>query len=101
MIVYNISNKVNASIEAEWVSWQQTEHIPDIMATGQFIDYKFYRLLNEDGSEGPTYIVQYFALSLEECNRYINQFSPALRKKAIDQWGNQYIAFRTIMQSVD
>ena len=45
MIVYNISNKVETAIEADWVQWQQQEHIPAIMASGQFTDYKFYKLL--------------------------------------------------------
>jgi Domain of unknown function (DUF4286) len=101
MIVYNITNKVMPAVETAWVKWQQTEHIPEIMATGLFVEYKFYRLLNVDESEGITYIVQYFALSMEQYTAYINQFADTLRKKALMQWGNQFIAFRTLMQSVD
>ena len=65
MIVYNISMKVDPAIEKDWVQWQQQEHIPAIMATGQFSDYKFYKLLEEQTDESATYIVQYFAPSIE------------------------------------
>lgn len=101
MIVYNITIKIHPAIEKLWLQWQQQEHIPDIMATGQFTDYKFYRLLDQNEEDGITYIVQYFAPSVDHYNTYINQFSETLRKKAFAKWGDKFIAFRTVMQVVD
>jgi len=101
MIVYNISIKINNAIGAEWVDWQKEEHIPDVMATGQFYDVKFYRLLEQHESDDLTYIVQYFASSIDHYNTYIRDFAQSLRQKAFDKWGSQFIAFRTIMQAVD
>jgi Domain of unknown function (DUF4286) len=101
MIVYNISIRIHPAIEAEWISWQQQEHIPDIMATGQFVEYKFYRLLEQNESDGITYVIQYFCSSLDHYNTYINEFSATLRQKAFARWGDKFIAFRTIMQVVD
>jgi Domain of unknown function (DUF4286) len=100
MIVYNITIKIVPEIEEEWVRWQKEEHIPDVMSSGQFTDYKFYRLLEQNESDGITYIVQYFAPSLENYHRYINETAPLLRQKALDKWGNQFIAFRTVMEVV-
>lgn len=101
MIVYNISIKINNAIEEEWVRWQKTEHIPEVMSSGHFIDYKFYRLLEDEVSDSVIYIVQYFSQNMQEYNKYIDSFAAGLRQKALDRWGNQFIAFRTIMQSVD
>ena len=100
MIVYNISMKVETAIEMEWVSWQKKEHIPQMMATGQFIDYKFYRLLEEE-TDASTYIVQYFALDIQHYNKYIDFFAEDLRQKAFDKWGNKFISFRSVMQLVN
>lgn len=100
MVVYNITIKIVPEIEEEWVSWQKEEHIPDVMSSGQFTEYKFYRLLEENESDGITYIVQYFSTSINHYNIYIEKFAPALRQKALDKWGNKFIAFRTIMQVV-
>ncbi len=100
MIVYNISIKIIPEIEEEWVNWQKDEHIPDVMSSGQFTENKFYRLLEQNESDGITYVVQYFASSLENYNRYLNDMAPQLRQKALDKWGNQFIAFRTVMQVV-
>lgn len=101
MIVYNVTIKVDPAIEREWVNWQKEEHIPGIMATGQFTGYKFYKLLEQQETDGITYIVQYFAPSIDQYHTYIREFSPTLRQKAFDKWNNQFIAFRTIMQAVD
>ena len=100
MIVYNISIKIIPEIEEEWVRWQKEEHIPDVMSSGQFTEYKFFRLLEQNEHDGITYVVQYFASSLENYNRYINDTSHTLRQKALDKWGNKFIAFRTIMEVV-
>jgi hypothetical protein len=100
MIVYNISNKVNIAIEADWVLWQQQDHIPAIMASGQFTEYKFYKLLEDDNDDSATYIVQYFAPTVENYHNYIRNFAPQLRQEAFDKWGNRFIAFRSVMQVV-
>jgi hypothetical protein len=100
MLVYNITIKVHHTIANEWLVWQMEEHIPDVMASCQFKAYSFYKLLEQDEQEGPTYVVQYFAESKEQYMCYINQYADLLRKKAIDKWGDKFIAFRTIMESV-
>ena len=101
MIVYNITNKIHPSIEAEWIQWQKEEHIPGVMSSGQFSDYKFYRLLEQDEKDGITYIIQYFAPDIDHYNKYINSFASSLRQKELDIWGDKFIAFRTIMQVVN
>ena len=101
MIVYNITIKIDPAIEAEWIQWQQQEHIPDIMASGQFSHWKMFRLLEQDDTEGMTFVIQYFALSLENYNCYIEEYAPLLRQKAFAKWGNRFIAFRTVMQVVN
>ena len=101
MIVYNISIKINSAIENEWMQWQKQEHIPEVMATGLFTEYKFYRLLEQTESDGITYVVQYSSSSMDHYNKYINEFSETLRKKTFNKWGDKFIAFRTVMQTVD
>jgi hypothetical protein len=102
MIVYNITVKIAAAIETDWVQWQKQEHIPDIMATGLFAAYRFYKLLtDEPDEEGPTYVVQYDATDFVHYQRYIDAHAPLLRKKAFDKWGDQFIAFRSLLEVVN
>ena len=100
MIVYNITTKVSRNIADEWVAWQKQEHIPEIMATKLFDDYNMLRLLEQDEEDGITFVVQYFTSSKQRYQKYISMFAGVLREKAFAKWGNQFIAFRTIMEAV-
>ena len=100
MILYNITMKVNPSIEEEWIKWQKEEHIPEIMSTGLFTEHKFLRLLDQDDTEGKTFAVQYFAKNLNDYQEYIDKHAPELREKALKRWGDGFLSFRTIMELV-
>jgi hypothetical protein len=101
MVVYNITLRIIPGIETEWVKWQKEEHIPEVMASGQFTEHRFYHLLEQDETDGITYVVQYFAPSMKEYETYINEFAPSLREKAFSKWNDKFIAFRTIMELVN
>jgi hypothetical protein len=101
MIVYNITSRIDPGIETEWVKWQRDIHIPEILALGLFTDYKLYRLLDQDESEGITYVIQLYAQEPSLYERFINEFDAAMRNKALLKWGNKFIEFRTAMQIVN
>ncbi len=100
MIIYNVTNKVDASIADAWLHWLKEEHIPQVMRSNCFTHYKIVRLLEVDDSEGPTYAIQYYAESKADYNRYIALFAPALREQSLQKWGAAFIAFRSVMQVV-
>ena len=100
MIVYNISIQIDPSIEKEWLQWQKNEHIPEVMASAQFTDYKFYRLLEQDETESIFYVMQFFAASEAHYNTFIQEYAGNLRQKTFDRWGDKFIAFRTVMEVV-
>src|SRR5215212_2415224 len=101
MIVYNITIKILPQIETEWIEWQKKEHIPEIMSTGLFRDYKFFRLLEQEETDGITYVVQYFADTIDQYKKYIESYAPFTREKAFQRWGKRFVAFRTIMETVN
>jgi hypothetical protein len=100
MIIYNVTVKVDQGVAGAWLQWLLNEHIPEVMQTGCFTNFKVVRLLEIDESEGPTYAIQYEAASKADYNRYIELHAPLMRKKSIDEWGQQFIAFRSVMEVV-
>ncbi len=101
MFIYNITTKVTWEINDAWLLWMKQEHIPAIMATECFTDHRFVKLLETDETEGPTYALQFFAATMDDYNRYIEVFAPALRNESGKKWGNQSIGFRSLMQLVN
>ncbi len=100
MIVYNLTVKVHISILEGWLAWQQEVYIPAVLATGSFDDYKFYRLLEQDESEGPTFVLQFYTHSPARYRQYILEFDPELQKGAQAKWGEGFISFGTIMEEI-
>jgi len=101
MIVYNITIKVDHEIEDEWIRWQKEIHIPEVISTGLFTEYRFYKLLDHDDEEGKIFVTQFLANNRQDYDTYIKLFSPILRKKALEKWGDKAVSFRTVLQNVE
>lgn len=97
-VIYNVTVKVSKGIAREWLSWLQEEHVPEVVATGCFSGARVVQLLEIDEDEGPTYAIQYTAPSQEDYERYISDFASGMREKSFEKWGNNFIAFRTVMK---
>ncbi len=45
MIIYNVTININHDVHDNWLDWMRSVHIPDVMATGMFLESKMLRLL--------------------------------------------------------
>ena len=75
-------------------------HIPDVMATGMFTNYKMMHILGMDEGEGITYAIHYECKSRQNLEQYQNQYAPRLQKEHIDKYKDKFVAFRTLMEVV-
>ena len=87
-------------IHDEWLHWMQDIHIPEVLGTGCFEKNQLLRLLDVDETEGPTYASQYYAATEADYERYMDMYAAALRKAAIDKWGEKAVYFRSLMRIV-
>jgi Domain of unknown function (DUF4286) len=101
MLLYNITTKVDHHIVENWIEWQNTVYIPEIMNTGFFSSHHFYRLLDHDDHEGSTFVLQFETSSRDAYDTYLKDFAPLLKQKVIDRWGEKTISFRTLLEPVD
>lgn len=100
MYLYNVTVNVDPDIESDWLSWMKKEHIPEVLATGYFIENKVFKLLHEPHNEGSTYSVQYFAHSLEQVELYLVNAAPHLMQKLNTRYKDKHVAFRTVMELI-
>jgi len=100
-IVYNTTIKIDPQIEKEWFDWQMSVHIPEVLATGLFSNYKLFRLLDQDDTTGITYVIQYFSSSIGHYKKYLDEFASSLNEKAFAKWSDQFISFHTVMEIVN
>lgn len=100
MFLYNVTVGIDADIEQEWVLWMKTTHIPDVLKTGLFVDYRFYKVLHDNSDGSISYSVQYFAASLENVVLYLEKLAPALVEEHRQKFRDKHVAFQTLLEEV-
>ncbi len=101
MIIYNVTIKIHSVIHHDWLAWLKEVHLPAMLQTGCFTDARILRLLETDDTEGPTYAIQYHAESKALYNQYLEKFAAEMRQQSYNRWGDQFIAFRSVLSVVN
>lgn len=99
-IVYNVTVKVDDSVEKSWLRWMRDAHIPDVMATGCFTGHAIFRLKFPVEDEGVTYAIQYRCATMRDLDRYHSKYAAALQKEHSVRFEGRFAAFRTILEEV-
>ena len=100
MIIYNVTVNIEKDVHDDWFEWIKAVHIPDVMKTGMFLEYKMLKVLADEDSDEHTYSIQYTCESIEQYRRYETQYAPELRKDVQARYGTKFIAFRTLLEPV-
>ncbi len=101
MIIYSVTINIDNQVREEWLNWMQGTHIPEVMATGCFVDFMLVRVLIEEEMGGTTYNIQYHATTMAAYEDYQENFAPAMQAKHTERYRNQFVAFRTLLETVE
>jgi len=101
MILYSITINIDHQVHEEWLTWMKIHHIPDILATGLFVDNKVLRLLNEYDNGGVTYSFQYYLKSMEDYIRYETEHASRLQDEHMQKFRDRFVSFRTLLEVVE
>lgn len=100
MILYSVTVNIDNRVRDEWFEWMRNVHVPEVLATGLFVENKILRLLNEEENDGTTYSFQYLLKSMEDYNAYQEKHAPALQAAHRNRYKDQFVAFRTLLEVV-
>lgn len=101
MIVYSVTVAIDPIIEKDWVNWMKTIHIPDVMNTNYFIDYRFCKVQPIEGIEQISYNISYRCESNAKLQEYQAKHAPQLQKEHADRYDGKFAAFRTLLDQID
>lgn len=99
MYIYSVTVSIDKNVVDEWVKWMKTKHIPDVMATGYFTEYKMCKVLHVD-DEGETFSMQYSFNKIEDIENYQKLEAPRLQADMKNLYDGKYAAFRTLLELV-
>ncbi len=101
MIQYNQTINIESAVEPDWLQWMKEKQIPDILATGMFVQAHIFRLLDIEESEGTaTYALQLMTETKEHLDIYQIKYEPAIDEAHEERYGNKAMSFRTMMKQV-
>ena len=100
MIIYNVTVNIDESIHEEWLSWIKN-HIPEVLATGKFIEAKLTKVLVKEEMGGITYSIQYRAKSREDLDNYYKFDAEKLKSEGLLKFSDKMLAFRTELEIID
>lgn len=99
MIIYNVTVNIEDSVHDDWKKWMIEKHIPDVMETGMFKEYRFSKVLAEiEGGTGTNYSIQYLCESIEKLQEYQEKFAAGLQREHTDRYKDKFVAFRTLLE---
>lgn len=99
MIIYNVTVNIDNDVHDDWLSWMKEVHIPEVMATGYFLENKICKVLvNEE--QGITYSIQYTCANMKDLEDYQREKAPELQKKHSDRYKDKFVAFRTLLEVI-
>ena len=101
MILYNVTIGIDLDIENEWLEWMVTKHIPKVMATGMFQEYKIFKVLSQEDQGSSSYSIQYFSDTIEKVVKYLDEFAPSLVEEHRQKYINRHVAFRTMLEQIE
>ena len=99
MIIYNVTVSVEESIKADWLTWMQDVHIPEVMATSVFLKSQINRVIVQGDSDN-TFAIAYTCASMKDLHQYQIKFATELQQKHVARYGNKAVAFRTLMEVI-
>ena len=97
MIIYNVTVNIENDVKEEWLKWMKEKHIPDVMATGYFLENKICKVL-VDEEQGTTFSIQYTCRNMNDLEEYQKIHAPGLQKEHTDKYANKFVAFRTLLE---
>jgi hypothetical protein len=101
MIIYNVTLSIHPQIETEVIAWLKSEHIPEVLATGLFIEHKIFKVL--ESPRAPmhnSFAIQYILESWDKFDEYTEKHAPALKAKTQEKYGDNVLAFRTFLEKI-
>ena len=95
MIIYSIHITIPKNIIRNWENWMQATHIPDVMKTGMFLNFKFNKSENIRQQE-VLYIIQYTSSNISQYLNYKTRFATELQNQHNNKFKNQFSAKREL-----
>jgi len=101
MYIYNVTINIDESVHDSWLAWMRETHIPEMLATGKFVQARMCKVLITEEEGGITYSVQYLTPSKKMLQKYYEEDAGRLRQETLNRFSDRFVAFRTELEVIE
>ncbi|GIV27630.1 MAG: hypothetical protein KatS3mg027_1444 [Bacteroidia bacterium] len=101
MFIYSVTIAIDKELEQEWLNWMKVKHIPDVMNTGCFTQYKIFQVYSAMSEDLSTYNIQYYFEKVEDIEKYQKEFATDLQREHKNKFEGKFVATRTILRTIE
>jgi uncharacterized protein DUF4286 len=100
-VIYSVTLRVDSAIAGEWLTWMQTVHLPNVMATGSFLAHEVRRQIEPGDAGRVAFEIRYLCASREEYQRYQELHAARLQAEHTARYGERVEASRRLYGSME
>lgn len=100
MLLYNVTIGIDQDAEAEWLTYIRQTHIPEIMGTKMFKEFRVFKVLQDNPDETVSYSLQFFAEDISQVSTYLETFAPVIVERHRSRFMNKHVTFMTLLEEI-
>ena len=94
MIIYSVEILISKDVSEKWLEWMHIKHIPDVINTSLFLQFKVYK--NSETNNKVSYTIQYSTDRLINYLKYVKQYAKKLQEEHSKKFKSKFSAKRSL-----
>ena len=99
MYFYSMSFVIEESTELMWLNFVKSDFIPRFMHYGEFIEYRFTKVLTQDQPD-PTYNIQFSVNNTHNLNLFLQSEGKRIHNEMVEKFNGKIAVFSLLLQDI-
>lgn len=99
MYFYSMSFVIEVNTELMWLNFVKNDFIPRFMLHGEFIEYRFTKVLTQDQPD-PTYNIQFSVNNTQNLNLFLQSEGKRIHNEMVEKFNGKIAVFSLLLQDI-
>jgi hypothetical protein len=101
MIIYNTTYSVSDKVYGSFLKWVKEKHIPQMISSGYFSEFKLSRVLTDEDQEGNSISLQLTAENVNAVSQWREQYGDLFEMEISSLFSVNVLYFSTFLEIID
>ncbi|MDR3704876.1 MAG: DUF4286 family protein [Paludibacteraceae bacterium] len=101
MIIYNTTYSVSDKVYGSFLKWVKEKHIPQMISSGYFSEFKLSRVLTDEDQDGSSISLQLTAENVNAVSKWREQYGDLFDMEISSLFSVNVLYFSTFLEIID